>query len=159
MEVNVGSMVDRRRAGRGVRRRRGAAVVETAIVLPIAIMLILGVFDFSRVIAMRQVLQNAAKDGGRYAVVRAVDATTTDGQVIQYVQGYLAGVQGQLQGFVSSRDIQVFKADPATGANIGSWKDAGFGEYIGVRISGTMKLAVLKQVTLTVQSTQYSEAN
>ena len=145
-------------AGR-VQRRKGAALVETAIVLPVALLLIIGILEFSRIIALRQLLQNAARDGGRYAVVRVVDSTTTDEQVIQHVQTYLAGFQNQFTSFDPSVNIQVFKADPNTGQNIGSWKDAGFGEYIAVRISGSVKMALMNEIPMSVQSTMYSEAN
>jgi Flp pilus assembly protein TadG len=62
------------------RQRRGAALVETALVLPIFFMVILGIVEFGRAFMVCQMLQNAAREGCRKAVTGAYTtaAITTD---------------------------------------------------------------------------------
>jgi hypothetical protein len=50
-------------------RSRGQALVEFAVVLPVFIVAILGIFDFGRVIWARNMLETAARSGARYAIV------------------------------------------------------------------------------------------
>ena len=104
-------------------RRRGATIVQTALVLNVCLMFLLGLFDFSRVIMMRQLVTNAAREGCRYAVVNTSTATTA--QVQAYVTNYLCGQQ------INSLVINVYEANPTTGANIGTWTNAGLSNSIG----------------------------
>jgi Flp pilus assembly protein TadG len=118
----------RRRAGRRRGGRQGLAIVETALVLNICLLFLLALYDFSRVILVQQLVINAAREGCRYAIVSTDTATTT--QVQAYVTNYLCGMQ------ISSLVINVFEANPANGANIGTWTNAGLSDYIGVQITG-----------------------
>src|SRR5690348_10380937 len=47
--------------------RRGASLVETAIVLPVFILLVIGLIEFARVVMFQQVLTDAARIGCRQA--------------------------------------------------------------------------------------------
>ncbi|MEX1171410.1 MAG: TadE/TadG family type IV pilus assembly protein [Chloroflexota bacterium] len=68
---------------------RGQALVEFALVLPIALILMLGVFDIGRAIFLYNGLTNAAREGARMAIVNQdkgavalrVQATTFAGPV------------------------------------------------------------------------------
>jgi Flp pilus assembly protein TadG len=111
-------------------RRRGAITVETALVLNVCLIFLLGLFDFSRVIMIRQVVTNAAREGCRYAVVNTSTATTS--QVQTYVTNYLCGQQ------IGSLVINVYQADPTTGNNLGAWTNAGLSNSVGVQITGTI---------------------
>jgi Flp pilus assembly protein TadG len=51
------------------RRRRGAAAVEFAVVAPILLIMIFGMIDFGRMIMVQQLLNDAAREGARTAVV------------------------------------------------------------------------------------------
>ena len=110
--------------------RRGVTIVETALVLNVCLMFLLGLFDFSRVIMVQQLVINAAREGCRYAVVSTSTATTS--QVQTYVTNYLCGQQ------INNLVINVYEADPTTGANIGAWTNAGLSNSIGVQITGTI---------------------
>ncbi len=48
---------------------RGQALVEFALVLPLFVLLLLAIFDFGRVIWARNVLENAARESARQAIV------------------------------------------------------------------------------------------
>jgi Flp pilus assembly protein TadG len=69
------------------KNRRGAAVVEFAIVAPIFFLLIFGMIEFGRVVMVQQLLTNASREGARLGVLN--DATDT--QVKSKVVSYLAG--------------------------------------------------------------------
>ena len=145
------------RAGRSRGRRRGATIVETALVLNVCLMFLLGLFDFSRVIMMQQLVTNAAREGCRYAVVNTSTATTS--QVQTYVTNYLCGQQ------INNLAINVYEADPTTGANLGAWTNAGLSNSIGVQITGTISTMTptfsMLPSSLPVQATciMASEAN
>jgi len=132
-------------------------VVEAAIVLPLCFVLILGLFEFGRLVMIRHLIDNAVREGARQAVVSTNTLTTLDIQ--NCVTNRMAGQT--LQGMI----IQVYKADPTTGANIGQWTDAGLGECIAVEISGNYTPIVPKvslvpnPLPLKAKAVMYSEAN
>jgi Flp pilus assembly protein TadG len=51
------------------RAERGATAVETAFVLPLLLLLLLGIADFGRAMWMRNVIQATLDDTGRYAML------------------------------------------------------------------------------------------
>lgn len=73
-------------------RRRGAATVEFAVIAPLFFMLVMGMFEFSRMMMAQEILTNGAREGARKAVLPGV--TTTD--VTQVVNNYFAntGISG-----------------------------------------------------------------
>ena len=54
----------------GRRRRRGAAVVEFAVVLPLLLTILFGIIEYGWVFMVRQTLQTAAREGCRLAVLQ-----------------------------------------------------------------------------------------
>ena len=60
------------------KRERGQAMVETAIVIPLLLVLMVGIFEVGRAYETWQVLTNAAREGARMSVTpSSVEATTT----------------------------------------------------------------------------------
>jgi Flp pilus assembly protein TadG len=51
------------------RRRRGQALVEFALIVPLLLLLVLGVVEFSRAWQVYQTITDAARDGARTAVL------------------------------------------------------------------------------------------
>jgi len=109
------------------KRRRGAAAVEMAVVILGCLIFLFAIFEYGRFQMMRHLVDNAAREGARQAVVNTNTMTTADIQNI--VTDSLAG-----QSF-DSVAITVYKANPSTGANIGAWTDAAFGEGIAVQVN------------------------
>jgi Flp pilus assembly protein TadG len=74
-------------------RDRGQAMVEFALVLPIFILLLVGLFDVGRLVFINNSVSEAAREGARWGAVqnRSVDATGRDG-IGQHVIGGLTGV-------------------------------------------------------------------
>jgi Flp pilus assembly protein TadG len=65
---------------------RGVALLETAVTLPIILMICVGIFEFGRAYQTWQTLTNAAREGARVAVSRS----TTDLEVETAVRSYMA---------------------------------------------------------------------
>jgi len=68
-----------------VRREDGAALVETAFVLPIMLLVSVGIFEFGRAYQTWQVITNATREGARVAVLPEY----TDDSVKARVRTYL----------------------------------------------------------------------
>ena len=64
---------------------RGQALIETALALPLVLLLSVSVFEFGRAFQQWQILTNAAREGARLATLPG----TTDEAVASRVQGYL----------------------------------------------------------------------
>src|SRR3954447_25684611 len=114
------------------RSRKGSAIVEAALVLPIVLLFLFGVMDYCRLIFVIQVCENAAREGARYAVARTGDGTTA-ADVQNYVKAALAGQGSALTGLT----IDVMDVNPSTGVMVAgsSWNDAPFGGAIMVRVT------------------------
>lgn len=71
--------LERSRHRRG-RIRRGAAIVEMAVVSPLLLTMVFGVIEFGNSFMVRQMLTNAAREGARVAVIQPVadDAAIRD---------------------------------------------------------------------------------
>lgn len=63
---------------RGVRRARGAAVVEFAVVLPLLLTILFGIIEYGWVFMVRQTLQTAAREGCRMAVLQTTTSPYTN---------------------------------------------------------------------------------
>lgn len=67
------------------RNQRGAALLETAITIPLILLVSVSIFEFGRAYQTWQVLTNAAREGARVAVLPGY----TDAQVRTATQNYL----------------------------------------------------------------------
>ena len=67
------------------KNERGAALLETAITLPIILLISVGIFEFGRAYQTWQVLTNAAREGARIAILM----DKTDAEVQTAVSGYV----------------------------------------------------------------------
>lgn len=85
-------------AGRA--RRRAAATVEFAFVVPLLLMFMLGIVEYGRLLMAAQIGTNASREGARYAV--QADTTPTD--VDTYTRTYLtqAGIPAAAIASVST---------------------------------------------------------
>ncbi|WP_165232756.1 TadE/TadG family type IV pilus assembly protein [Aquisphaera insulae] len=135
--------------------------METALILNVLLLGILGVFEYGRIVMLRQLLQNAAREGARLAVVgTAANPEVTTAQIQTYVSKYLAGQS------ISGMTVSVYQANPTTGANIGSWDQTPYGGAIAVKIQATYKpmipstfRIIPNPLPMTIVSMMLSEAN
>ena len=77
---------------------RGAALLETAITLPMILLVCIGIFEFGRAYQTWQVLTNAAREGARVAILSG----TSDDQVREAVRNYM-----DVGGLSLARDASV----------------------------------------------------
>jgi Flp pilus assembly protein TadG len=143
------------------RRLRGTTVVETAMVLSVLLVGILAVFEYGRLVMLRQVMGNAVREGARLAIVGTASVpVTTTSQIIDTVNNSLAGQR------IENLNIQVYQADPETGEYIGAWNLTPYGGAIAVRVDGdyapmvaTGLGIVTDSIHLSAVSMMRSEAN
>jgi Flp pilus assembly protein TadG len=79
-----------------IRNQRGAALLETAITIPLVLAICVAIFEFGRAYQTWQVLTNAAREGARVAVL----SDSTDAQVTSAVRNYMQ--TGQLSGHATA---------------------------------------------------------
>jgi Flp pilus assembly protein TadG len=103
-------------------------------VLSVLLMGIMGVFEYGRIVMMRQLMDNSVHRGARLAVVgTAAQPPVTTQQIIDTVNNGLAGQA------LSNVNVQVFQADPVTLANIGAWDTTPYGGAIAVQLDADYK--------------------
>jgi Flp pilus assembly protein TadG len=89
---------ERRRVGKPIsvrrrsRARRGQALVEFAIVLPVFLLILLGILDFGTLLYSRMTVINAARDGARVGITYADTPTVIPAQVTSQVTGSGGGL-------------------------------------------------------------------
>lgn len=88
-----------------IKNQRGAALLETAITLPLILLITVGIFEFGRAYQTWQVLTNAAREGARIAVL----PDYTDADVNNSVRNYLTS--GRLTN-ASSATISIVRNVP-----------------------------------------------
>ena len=142
-----------------VNSRHGRTLVETAIILNVVVMLVMSVCEYGRLIMVKQLMDNAAREGARYAVVSTGSTSgVTTAQVQAYVLTFMAG-----QSTTPPPTVLVYQMDPTTGANLGAWTSAAFGSTIAVQIDlnfqPAVPLVMPSAVHLTARSSMCSEAN
>ena len=75
--------------GRSLRNReRGAAWIETAVVLPVVLLLILGVIDIGRILATSAKVQEAAQEGALFASYSPGDYLDTRDRVLDSLSDF-----------------------------------------------------------------------
>ena len=70
----------------GRRHRRGAAVVEFAVVAPVYFLFVFGIIEYGRMVMVQQILTNAAREGARVGVLD----NSTSSDVTTAANRYLA---------------------------------------------------------------------
>jgi Flp pilus assembly protein TadG len=157
-------------------RRRGTTIVETAMVLSVALFLLFSVYEYGRYVMMQQLMENAAREGARFAAAHTADMTTADVQ--KQVKTYMCGLDGQLAGYnVTVTGIALRTGAVYTkGTTFSDWTQASPTDGIVVTISGdyTPELPSLQYlpgvllgdlqmssstVKLQAQAVMYSEGN
>ncbi len=135
-----------------IRNQRGAALLETAITIPIVLLLTVSVFEFGRAYQTWQVITNAAREGARVAVL----AGYTDAQVSDTVTNYMKS--GQLPELtVDAATITVERTVPFSGSNTASRVTVGYPFNFTV-LNPVMKLVTKNSTTGQGTTTMTSQA-
>lgn len=88
-----------------IRNERGAALLETAITIPLILAVCVSIFEFGRAYQTWQVITNAAREGARLSIL----ADSTDPQIEQAVRDYMKN--GQLK-FHGSATVSINRTVP-----------------------------------------------
>ena len=139
-------------------QRKGATVVEMAFVVIIFMMLMFGILEYCMIVFTQNVVENAAREGARSAVVNISDPT-----LVTDTQAYVLTLMDGLNVKDAPYTCNVYLAD-ANGNNIGVPAGAKFGQYICVDVSVTYTpmtpgLLHLKTFTIRSKCSMISEAN
>jgi Flp pilus assembly protein TadG len=84
---------------------RGAAIIETAVTLPIILLVCVGIFEFGRAYGTWQVMTNAAREGARVAVLPNPTAGAADARVRAYLE--FGGLKYDSSVAVAVNDVSV----------------------------------------------------
>jgi len=88
-------------------RRKGAALVEMALVLPIFCMVVFGIVEFGRAFMIGQLVTNAAREGVR----QAVTGDYTNSQITADIKSFLLA-----SGKINGNDVTItYTVTPAAG--------------------------------------------
>lgn len=103
---------------------RGAELIEMAIVTPILLLILAGIFDFGMLFRTWQAVTNAAREGARVAVLPGYEATDIEARVDAYIGAagvtgsYLVDVDDQTvatgAGTITVRAVTVTLTQPLT---------------------------------------------
>jgi Flp pilus assembly protein TadG len=108
--------------------RRGALSVEMAVVLIIFLLFLFGILEYCRYTYLRQIMQNAAREGARFAAVNSNDLSlVSDTQAT--VQTRLANSTSSMKNFT----FQVYQAD-SSGNNVGAAASTPLGQRMAVQL-------------------------
>ncbi len=141
------------RERQGKARRRGTHAVEFSLVFPVLVLFMFAIFEYGRFLMVRQLLDNAAREGARQAAVQSgfaynpttqsyVAQPTTLSAIQNTVLYRLAGqpVLNSSGAPLQATDVNVYRADPTTGLPMADakgplWTNASFGESIAVAVT------------------------
>jgi Flp pilus assembly protein TadG len=116
------------------KRRTGAAVTEFAFVAPIFFMFLFGIFEYGRLFMTRHVMDYAAREGVRYAIVSQDTGTLAEVQAI---------VANRMQGFQNTFTAGTYAVDAfwidTSNTVYHPYNTAPFGYIMGVTVKGNFK--------------------
>ncbi len=151
-------------------RRSAATAVETGVVLGVCLLFMFGIFEYGRFFLMKHLLENAAREGARFAVAHTNDSTESD--IRDAVMKYLAKQDLKLDNFNKDTSIEIFalvlrQSDPTipVGTQLSSWDQAKPTDGIVIRITANYRstlptfLGMPDVITMQAQSVMYSEGN
>ena len=91
-----------------IRTERGQAMIETALTLPLLLLLSISVFEFGRAFQYWQILTNAAREGARVAVLPGTDSDAVTERVAAYIEGgQLVNAASATVSVVSDDEISI----------------------------------------------------
>jgi Flp pilus assembly protein TadG len=125
-------------------RRPGIAAIELAVLLPVVLLLVIGLWEIGRMVEVQQLLTNAAREGGRQASTGVKTVSQIKDVVVRYLKhNGIASVTADNVKVVNLTDAS--RPDPTAAEQLDQFR-------ITVTIPfGSVRWALLDQIT-TIQS-------
>ena len=121
---------------RKLKNRKGAAAVEFALVLPLLVIVVFGIIEFSLVLYDKAVITNASREGARAGIV-SQSPRINDSEIIAVVDNYCAA------------HLISFKPGAVPGTTI-ERAGTGFGDELTVNVSYAYDFLVLPKFVTTL---------
>ncbi|MDD2485433.1 MAG: TadE/TadG family type IV pilus assembly protein [bacterium] len=93
-----------------MKRNKGQSLVEMALIMPLFLLLIMGLLQFSIILRSKLVLEHAVREGGRLAAVMALEADSDD-----KIKQTVINAAGTLDPILRKMDISVSPSELETG--------------------------------------------
>ncbi len=93
-----------------MKRDKGQSLVEMALIMPLLLLLIMGLFQFSIILRSKLVLEHAVREGGRLAAVMALEVGSDD-----RIKQAVINAAGTLNPVLQKTDISVSPSELETG--------------------------------------------
>ena len=103
-------------------RRRGAALVEMALVLPIFVSVTLGIIEFGRAMMVSQLVTNAAREGARLGSLDGTTNSEIEADIRSFLQGS-ANVAGGSVSVTITITPATGNPDPANNVSLANVRD------------------------------------
>lgn len=100
--------------------RKGVAAVEFAVILPLLVVLMFGIWEVSRLIAVQEVMTNAVREGGRQCSTAQVDTATAKQAVVDYMAEY--NITVALTDVTISNLTNSGRSDPKNCNQLDQWR-------------------------------------
>ena len=97
--------------------QRGQALIETALTLPIVLVISISIFEFGRALQVWQLLTNAAREGARVAVLPGADQAAIKQRVLDYMAA--GGLQNRAADQINVQNAQIIMSgNPVSASQI-----------------------------------------
>jgi Flp pilus assembly protein TadG len=127
---------EKKMAGNLIGSRKGAAMVELAIILPILFVVLFGIIEFGLILYDKALITNASREGARQGIVFRWDVATDT-----YDPYTESQIQGVVNAYLSGRLISSITAAPVT--NVPGGICTGAGAQLTVRVTYNYNFFVL----------------
>jgi Flp pilus assembly protein TadG len=94
------------------------AIIETALTLPLVLLVCVGIFEFGRAFQTWEVLTNAAREGARVAVLPSAATSTIDARVREYLSIGGLNSDATVHVDVNLASVSMGAAGTATGSQV-----------------------------------------
>ena len=147
-------------------RRRGATLVETAMVISMALMFIFGIYEYGRFIMVLQVMENATREGSRMGIAHTNDKVTAD--IVARIMDKLGGVDYQLDNLqinVGGQILRPKNSSEVAGTALTDWTQSSTTDGIVIVVTADYRpilptfLGMNPVIAMRAQCIMYSEGN
>jgi len=97
---------------------RGTAIIETALTLPLLLLISVAIFEFGRAYQTWEVLTNAAREGARVAVLPNAASGAPEARVLEYMSNGAVPTSGVTIAVDKTVPISLGGAGTATGSKV-----------------------------------------